>query len=160
LVSQIQDNIGTSYEWTLYNKKPWENNYCQEKVHSKRKEMLQKVPHIECKAGKSDELMETLRQLIKISKAALRFGKHIKLVEALTNKSPPGQVDRTIQMNGHMQRFQASVDMIEFEGLDNPSEQISLDKGNFATVRALILNHTFEDDRGDNKKMFLSITKK
>jgi len=105
LVSQIQDNIGTSYEWTLYNNKPWKNSYRKEKLHSKLKEMLQKVLHDECKAGKLDEF---------------RFGEHTKLVKALTNKSPSGQVDRTIRMNGHGQRFQASVDMVEFQGLESP----------------------------------------
>ena len=63
-------------------------------------------------------------------------------------------------MNRHGQRFQASVDMVQFQGLDNPSGQISLGKGSFATVRALILNHTFKDDTDDNKKMFLSNNKK
>ena len=90
LVTQIQDDIGTSYEWSLYYKKLWNNSYRKEKLHSKHKEMLQKVPHIECKAGKLDELMEALRQWIKTSKATIRFGEHIKLVKALTNKSPPG----------------------------------------------------------------------
>ena len=71
LVTQIQDDIGTSYEWSLYYKKLWNNSYRKEKLHSKHKEMLQKVPHIECKAGKLDELMEALRQWIKTSKAEL-----------------------------------------------------------------------------------------
>ena len=43
----------------------------------------------------------------------LIFGEHIKLVEALINRSSPGQIDRNIRMNGHGQRFPAIIGMVE-----------------------------------------------
>ena len=90
LVSQIKDDIGCEWEWTLYNKKPWENTYGQASETDKRKFMLNKVPHTECKDGEAEDIMFALRRWMKSSKATLRFGEHINFVEAITNRSPPG----------------------------------------------------------------------
>ena len=74
---QIQEDIGTKWLWSIYNKKPWENNYSKA-VSNKRQEMLAKTPHIECQASDSDELMTALRKWAKVGHAAKRFGAHFK----------------------------------------------------------------------------------
>ena len=99
--------------------------------------------------------MNALRKWIKSKAAAKCFGDHLKLVECLTSKYPPGQVDHTVRMNGHGQRFQASVGMVELLGLNNPNGKVTVGRTP-TTVRAMILahNHTY------NNPVFLSITKK
>ena len=117
---QIQEDIDNTWVWTIYNKKPWENNYSKV-ASNKRQEMLAKTPHIECQASDSDALMTALRKWAKVGHATKRFGAHFKLVESITARTPPGQIDRTLRMNNHDKRFQASVDMVELQGLDNPN---------------------------------------
>jgi len=99
--------------------------------------------------------MNALRKLITSKAAAKRFGYHLKLVEYLTSRSPPGQVDSTVIMNGHGQRFQASVGIVELLGLNNPNGNVTVGRTP-TTVRAMILSHSHTD----NNPIFLSITKK
>jgi len=78
----------------------------------------------------------------------------LKLVECLTSRSPPGQVDRTARMNSHGQRFQASVGMVELLGLNNPNGKVTVG-WTPTTMLAMILTH----NHIDNSPVFLSITK-
>ena len=155
---QIQEDIGTKWLWSIYNKKPWENNYSKQAVSNKRQEMLAKAPHIECKDSHTGELMTALRIWISRGNAAKRFGAHFKLVESITARTPPGQIDRTLRMNSHGKRFQASVDMIELQGLDNPNGKTSIGKSTArnTSIRSYVLNHT----TGAGQPLFLSVTKK
>jgi len=79
----------------------------------------------------------------------------LKLVECLTSRSPPGQVDRTARMNSHGQRFQASVGMVELLGLNNPNGKVTVG-WTPTTMRTMILAH----NHIDNNPIFLYITKK
>jgi len=78
----------------------------------------------------------------------------LKLVECLTSRSPPGQVDRTARMNSHGQRFQASVGVVDLLGINNPNGKVTVVRTP-TTIRAMILAH----NRIDNNPVFLSITK-
>jgi len=94
-------------------KAPWENNYGAKNTNTNDKQSYyKKVPRIECKQGHGEDLTNALRKWIISKAAAKRFGDHLKVVECLTSRSPPGQVDRTVRMNGRGQRFQASVGMV------------------------------------------------
>ena len=64
------------------------------------------------------------------------------------------QTERTICMNGHGQRFQASVGIMPLEGLTNPYGVVTLKKSSFS-VRELILRKV-----NNNNPMFLSVTRK
>ena len=159
LVSDINMDLPTEFTWTLFNKKPWECTYAPKnkpKENDKsedKKDTYSKFPHIECDENQTEDLLSALRKWISSGTAKRRFGPHIKLVSCLTNKSPPTQVDRTIRMNNHGRRFQASVGMIELKGLTNPNGVLSK-KG--ATVRDILLKLKTHDD----KPVFLSVTRK
>ena len=155
---QIQEDIGDKWLWSIYNKKPWENNYSKQAASNKRQEMLAKSPHIECKDSDSDALMTALRKWISRGHASKKFGAHFKLIESITARTPPGQIDRTLRMNSHGKRFQASVDMIELQGLDNPNGKTSIGNSTArnTSIRSYILNHT----TGAGQPLFLSVTKK
>ena len=157
LSSQIVMDIGDDWNWTLYNKEPFELDY-QKMAHDKKhkkKDFFASTPHIECADGEQDAIMHAIRKWISSGRASLRFGQHIKIVECLTKKSSPTQVDRTIRMNGHGRRFQASIDMVELQGLLNPNGVVTIN-GKKGTLRSLILQQLTKDD----KPMFLSITRK
>ena len=64
------------------------------------------------------------------------------------------QTERTIRMNAHGRRFQASVGLMHLEGLTNPDGIVKLKKKSI-TVRELTLQRV-----KDNNPMFLSITRK
>ena len=156
LTSQIQADIGTSLTWTLYMREPFELDYANMAAKKKRKKDFNaNVPHIECADGEEDQLKATLRKWISTGQASLRFGTHIKFIEALIKTSSPTQVDRTVRMNSHGRRFQASIEMTELQGLVNPNGVITLDKKT-STVRSLILQQTTKDGH----PMFLSVTRK
>ena len=159
LVSDISADLPAQYNWTLFNKKPWECNY-EEKKRSDTKEDRQvesysRFPHVEVDINQEDKLLKDLRQWVNSGTARARFGPHVKLVTCLDSKSPPTQVERTIRMNEHGRRFQASVSMVELEGLTNPNGVITK-KGPAVTVRDLLLHLTTKDQ----KPIFLSVTKK
>ena len=78
----------------------------------------------------------------------------MKLAESLTSRFPPGQVDPTVKMNGHSQRFQ-SVGMVELLGINNSNGKFIVGQTP-TTVRAMILSHSHTD----NSPTFLSITRK
>ena len=86
LKGQIQQDINATFEWTLYCKKPWEG-YGKNTFSSRKVEMLAKTLHIECKKGHGDEIEMLLRKWIKSGKAALKFGKHIKVIQVVTHAS-------------------------------------------------------------------------
>jgi len=72
LSSQIEEDIGTTWKWTLWNKTPWENNYGAKKTNANDKQSYhKKAPHIECKQDHGEDLMNALRKWIK-SKAAAK----------------------------------------------------------------------------------------
>ena len=108
--SQIKEEIGSTWEWTLRIKAPGENNYGAKitNAHDK-KSYYKKVRHIEWKQCHGEDIMNAPHKWIKYKAATKRFGDHLKLVECLTLRSPPGQVDRTVRMDGHGQCFQSSV---------------------------------------------------
>ena len=157
LCNQIVMDIGDDWTWTLYNKEPFELDYkkmAHNKKH-KKKDFYAATPHIECADEEQDALMHAIRKWISSGKASLRFGQHIKIVECLTKKSSPTQVDRTVRMNSHGRRFQASIDMVELQGLLNPNGVVTVN-GKKGTLRSLILQQLTKDQ----KPMFLSITRK
>ena len=78
----------------------------------------------------------------------------MRLVECITSRSPPGQVNLTNRMNSHDQRFQASVGMVELLDLNNPNGKVTVGQTP-TTMRAMILSH----NHIDNNPVFLSITK-
>ena len=99
--------------------------------------------------------MQDIRTWISSGAAKKRFGQHIKLVTCLNSKSSPTQVDRTVRMNYHGRRFQASIEMVQLEGLTNPNGVLNK-KGPATTIRDKILALRTPDKR----PIFLSITKK
>jgi len=124
---KIEEDIGTTWECTLSNKLPWENNYGTKETNANDKDSYyKKEPHIEYTQGHGEDLMNALRKWIKSKAVAKHFGDHLKLVERLTSRFPPGQVDRAVRMNGHGQCFQASVGMIELLGLNNPNGKVTV----------------------------------
>ena len=151
---QIEDDIGESWSWILFNRKPWEG-YNAKKETSKRNEFLAKCLHVECTEHDSEELISTIRKWIKSGNASRRFGTHIKLVEELKPNTPIQQIDRTVRINGHGRRFQASVDMIELTGLLNPNGRIHTDN-DIDTVREQIISRTTPE----GEPIFLAVTKK
>ena len=63
LSSRIKEDIGTTFEWTLWSKAPWDNNYGAKKDNlNDKKSHYKKAPHIECKQGHGEDLMNTLRK--------------------------------------------------------------------------------------------------
>jgi len=81
LSSQIEEGIGTTWEWTLWNKAHWENNYSAKKTNANDKQSYyKKLPHIESKQGHGEDLMNALRKWIKSKAAAKRVGDHLKLI--------------------------------------------------------------------------------
>jgi hypothetical protein len=64
------------------------------------------------------------------------------------------QKERTIRMNGHGRRFQASVSIMPLEGLINPDGVVTIKKKTYS-VRELIINKVH-----DSNPMILSITRK
>ena len=154
---QIQNDIGTSGNWTIYLKNPWEgfkNQPTKKKNKPKfsKEGFLTKVPHIECDASDEVSIVKNIRHWIKSGTASSRFGQHIKYIEALNVTSHPQQIDRTIRMNAYGKRFQNSIDMVELSGLNNPNGKI---KG-FGSIREKILQHITTDDN----PIILSVTKK
>jgi len=79
----------------------------------------------------------------------------LKLVECLTSRYPPEQVDRTARMNSHGQRFQASVGMVELLGINSPNGKVTIGRTP-TTMRAMILSH----NQINNNLVLLSTTKK
>ena len=76
-------------------------------------------------------------------------------MEEIRPNTPVQQVDRTIRINGHGRRFQASVDMIELTGLMNPNGKYK--SGVYSlTIREQIISRTTSDD----EPPFLTVTKK
>jgi len=81
LSSQIEEDIGTTLEQTLWNKAPWENNYGAKKTNTNDKQSYyKKAPHIEFKQGHGEDLMNALHKWIKSKVASKHFGDHLKLV--------------------------------------------------------------------------------
>lgn len=156
--NQIIMDIGSTWNWTLYNKVPWEGfKSSAQQVVAKEKtktDWHKRALAIECKDEDSDELVSNIRTWIKSKKAQCRFGPHIKFIESLTSKTPPMQKERTIRMNAHGRRFQASVGMMPLEGLTNPDGIVTVKKLPY-TVRKLILNTEHESN-----PMILSVTRK
>ena len=151
---QIMEDIGETWDWVLFNRKPWEG-YNQKKEEDKKKEYLAKCLHVECKEGDKDAVCNAIREWIKSGYAALRFGTHLKLVEEIKPDTPIQQVDRTVRINGHGRRFQASIAMVELTGLLNPNGFTS-DEGNKSTIREEIIDRV--TDSGE--PIFLAVTKK
>ena len=159
IYAQIVRDIGEDKLWTIYNRIPWEGF---SKARSPKKgsrdtykDTFKKVLTIECKKEDSSSLVASIRKWIADGIAAQRFGPHIKFVESITNKTPALQIERTIRMNSHGRRFQASVGLMELCGLSNPDGIIPVRKGKDITVRELILLQTREGN-----PMFLSVTRK
>ena len=69
--------------------------------------------------------MRALCRWIESPVANYRFGDHIKIMEALIQRSTPEQVDKTICMNDIGQSLQASIDIVELQGLENPLDEVS-----------------------------------
>ena len=103
--------------------------------------------------GEEDDHIQTIRRWIKRGKAELRFGPHVKYIEALTSLSHPQQVERTLRMNAYGKRFQSSIDMVELSGLNNPSGLYDED---YLTIRRRILAQSTPNEEA----IFLSVTKK
>ena len=162
-VAQVQEDLAKDYDWTVYNRKPWETTFKQvprdkNKERDRRAEMLAKTFHVEVAEDDADSLLSALRKWIHDGTANAKFGPFVKLVECLTSQSPRSQVERTVRMNGHGRRFQASVSTIELEGLLNPSGVVGT-----CNVRDMILNYGMEKNKsGDYKsnRIFLSVTRK
>ena len=157
LYNQISEDIGREYTWTVVIKKPWEGFQKKAKAKPKnngynKEDFLAKTAHIECMEGEEGSLIHRIRRWIKRGKAELRFGPHVKYIEALTSLSHPQQVERTLRMNAYGKRFQSSIDMVELSGLNNPSGPYTEE---YPTIRQRIL-----DQRVGDQPIFLSVTKK
>ena len=154
--NQITADVGDTWNWTLYNKIPWEGfkTSFQKNSAIDKTDWHKKALAIECRTEDAEDLVSAIRTWIKKGTALPRFGPHIKFVEALTSKTPPMQTERTIRMNGHGRRFQASVGLMHLEGLTNPDGIVTIKKKSI-TVRKLTLQRVH-----DNNPMFLSITRK
>ena len=152
---QIVSDIGEHWDWTIFNKKPWEGFSVKKRETTKRQDFLAKCLHVECEFKDQENLCNAIRTWIKNGSAAHRFGSHIKLVQEIKQDTPTQQVDRTIRMNGHGRRFQASIDMVELQGLTNPNG-IVCDEDGDTTVRNLIISRLTKD----GQPIFLSVTKK
>ena len=147
----------------MYNRKPWETTFKQvprdkNNERDRKAEMLAKTFHVEVAEDDADSLLSALRKWIHDGTANAKFGPFVKLVECLTSQSPRSQVERTVRMNGHGRRFQASVSTIELEGLLNPNGIVGT-----CNVRDMILNYGMENNKsGDHKsnRIFLSVTRK
>jgi len=156
LCSQVCDDIGNKFTVTIHNREPFENNYAAMAANKKKKKNFHaNCAHFECADGQEEDLKDTIRGWIKSGQASKRFGPHVKFVECLTKSSSPRQVDRTIRMNIYGQRFQASIDMTELHGLQNPNGIVVIN-GKSYTVRELILQHK----TSEGKDMILSVTRK
>ena len=128
LCAQVCDDIGDQFTVTIHNREPFENNYAAMQANKKKKkDFFANAPHFECADGEEEDLKDNLRSWIKSGQASRRFGLHIKFIEALTKTSSPRQVDRTIRMNSHGRRFQASIEMAELHGLLNPNGIVTID---------------------------------
>ena len=152
---QIVSDIGDHWDWTIFNKKPWEGFSIKKRDTTKRQDFLAKCLHVECEFKDQESLCNAIRAWIKIGSASFRFGSHIKLVQEIKQDTPTQQVDRTIRMNGHGRRFQASVDMVELQGLMNPNGIVCDEDGDI-TIRNLIISRLTKDEQ----PIFLSVTKK
>ena len=58
-------------------------------------------------------------------KADQLFGDYFKVLEFVTPKTPPVQVNITIRMNSCGRRFQASIGMVELKCANNPNGKVS-----------------------------------
>ena len=160
IIAQISKDIENGIVFTLFNKKPWEG-YGKSKptATNTRKDFLSKCLHIECETKESAQLMYDIRKWIKSGLALKSFGPHIKIITELSNQSPTQQVDRTIRMNSHGRRFQASIDMVELQGLTEPNGKIGMKDSEDIilqhTIRELILQHM-----PSSEPIFLSVSKK
>ena len=105
----------------MYTKIPWEDFGVKRNMIGERIDPTLKFLPVECNQDDTTELIKNIRSWIKSGQAGKRFGEHIKYIEGLTTKTLPTQVDRTVRMNRHGMRFQASIDMTELQGLDNPN---------------------------------------
>ena len=158
LFNQITEDIGRNCTWTIVIKKPWEGFQKKTKAKTKskgynREDFLAKTPHIECMVGDEDDLIQKIRRWIKRGRAELRFGPHVKYIEALTTLSHPQQVERTLRMNAYGKRFQSSIDMVELSGLNNPNGPY--DEKHLTIRRRILDQRTAHDEH-----IFLSVTKK
>ena len=156
IYKQIISDIGDTWNWTLYSKIPWEGfkSSTEKTVTTDKVDWFKKALIIECKTDDAEDLVNIIRSWIKKGAAFPRFGPHIKFVEALTSRTPQMQIERTIRMNGHGRRFQASVGLMQLEGLTNPDGIVTIKKKSI-TVRELTIQKVH-----DNNPMFLSITRK
>lgn len=152
---QIVSDIGDHWDWTIFNKKPWEGFSVKKKETTKRQDFHAKCLHVECEFKDQESLCNAIRGWIKNGSAAYRFGSHIKLVQEIKQDTPTQQVDRTLRMNGHGRRFQASIDMVELQGLINPNGIVRDEEGD-TTIRNLIISRLTKDEQ----PIFLSVTKK
>jgi hypothetical protein len=160
IIAQITKDLDNDIVFTLLNKKPWEGYGKSKHTNTNtRKDFLSKCLHIECETTDSDLLMYDIRKWIKSGLALKSFGPHIKIITELSNQSPTQQVDRTIRMNSHGRRFQASIDMVELQGLTEPNGTIGMKdtEGTILlhTIRDLIIQHM-----PNNEQIFLSVSKK
>ena len=158
LFNQITEDIGRKSTWTIVIKKPWEGYQKKTTIKPKSKgynrdDFLAKTPHIECMVGNEVDLIQKIRRWIKRGRAELRFGPHVKYIEALTSLTHPQQVERTLRMNAYGKRFQSSIDMVELSGLNNPNGPY--DETHLTIRRRILDQRTAQDEH-----IFLSVTKK
>ena len=153
---QISHDIGEKWLWTLYNRMPWEGvRLSKSNKQANDRDSHRKALSVECDANDAPPLVEAIRLWISDGSAKKRFGPHIKFIESITNRTPAMQIERTIRMNSHGRRFQASVGLMELCGLLNPEGIIKINKSTSVTVRELIITTKY-----DNLPMFLSVTRK
>ena len=154
--NQIVNDIGDKWLWTIYNRVPWEGSKTSKSIKKTNgRDTQRKALTVECDRDDSASLVEAIRSWITDGIARKRFGPHVKFVESINNKTSAMQIERTIRMNAHGRRFQASVGLMELCGLTNPDGIIKLGKNRSTTVRELITTHTSQ-----GHPMFLGVTRK
>ena len=70
-----------------------------------------------CRKGYGNLIKHQLHQLMSSNEADLYSLSHFKVLEVINLKTHPGQVNRTVSMNSHGTGFQASIGLIEMQGI-------------------------------------------
>ena len=74
---------------------------------------------INCRKGSRNLIKYQLNLWVSSDKTDLSFGDYFNVVEVITTKNPPGKVNITAMINSHGRRFQASISMVELQGVHN-----------------------------------------
>ena len=94
--------------------------------------------HMEYFKGSVVNLPDLLQRWVHLGKAKFLLEAYAKVIRALTPHLAPEEVNKTIRMNYHGQRLQASVGMLELWGLHDPNGMAPWDSANFSRWEVIL----------------------